>query len=157
MHHLSNSNKQHPSKAVLDLVLIILLTILSFAAATYWNAFERLADWSRTHEKWQADELITVSVILVFVLGLYAFRRWQETLSWEKILSQKNAELQKSLQEVKVLHGILPICANCKKIRNAENHWEPIEVYVRDRTEAEFSHGLCPDCAKKLYPDYFKD
>ncbi|HPS58882.1 MAG TPA: PAS domain-containing protein [Spirochaetota bacterium] len=61
-------------------------------------------------------------------------------------------ELEQVLHELKVLHGILPICANCKKIRNDKGGWDHVEVYMRDHTDAEFSHGLCPECAEKLYP-----
>ena len=56
--------------------------------------------------------------------------------------------------QIKTLHGILPICANCKKICDDKGRWNPVEVYVRDRTEADFSHGICPECAKKLYPEF---
>jgi predicted RNase H-related nuclease YkuK (DUF458 family) len=61
-------------------------------------------------------------------------------------------ELQKALSEVKTLSGLLPICASCKKIRNDKGYWEQMEVYMRDRSGAEFSHGICPECAEKLYP-----
>jgi PAS domain S-box-containing protein len=66
-------------------------------------------------------------------------------------------QLQKALLEVKRLSGLLPICSSCKKIRNDEGYWEQVEVYIRDRSEAEFSHGICPACANKLYPEIFKD
>jgi hypothetical protein len=49
---------------------------------------------------------------------------------------------------------LLPICASCKKIRDDNGYWTQIEGYVRDHSEAEFSHGLCPECAEKLYPEY---
>jgi hypothetical protein len=62
-------------------------------------------------------------------------------------------DLQKTLSEVKTLRGFLPICSNCKKIRDDKGYWNQIESYIRDRSEAEFSHGICPECAKKLYPD----
>lgn len=62
-------------------------------------------------------------------------------------------EKEKALQEVKILSGFLPICASCKKIRDDKGYWNQIESYIRDHSEAEFSHGICPDCAKKLYPD----
>jgi CHASE1-domain containing sensor protein len=62
-------------------------------------------------------------------------------------------DLQKTLSEVKTLRGYLPICSNCKKIRDDKGYWNQIESYIRDRSEAEFSHGICPECAKKLYPD----
>ncbi len=66
------------------------------------------------------------------------------------------ARLQEALDKVKTLSGLLPICASCKKIRDDQGYWQQIEVYIRDRSEAEFSHSLCPECAKKLYPDHYK-
>jgi PAS domain-containing protein len=62
-------------------------------------------------------------------------------------------ELQASLNKVKLLSGFLPICASCKKIRDDKGYWKQIEAYIKDHSEAEFSHGICPECAKKLYPD----
>jgi len=67
------------------------------------------------------------------------------------------AELQAALEEVRTLSGMLPICASCKKIRDDQGYWHGVETYVREHTGAEFSHGLCPDCAQKLYADYFGD
>jgi len=62
-------------------------------------------------------------------------------------------ELQKALSEAKKLSGFLPICASCKKIKDDKGYWRQIEAYIRDHSEAEFSHGICPDCTKKLYGD----
>ncbi|WP_420642056.1 hypothetical protein [Candidatus Leptofilum sp.] len=63
---------------------------------------------------------------------------------------QKNAklviELQQALAKAKTLHGLLPICATCKKIRDDAGYWHQVEVYIRDHAEVDFSHGLCPDC-----------
>ncbi len=64
-------------------------------------------------------------------------------------------ELQDALGTIKILSGIIPICASCKKIRDTEGHWVAPEVYLSERSRAEFSHGICPDCAKKLYPDLY--
>lgn len=64
------------------------------------------------------------------------------------------AELQEAFEKIKTLRGIIPICASCKKIRNDEGYWQQIEVYLLKHSEAEFSHGLCPECIKQLYPDY---
>lgn len=64
-------------------------------------------------------------------------------------------ELQEALARVKTLSGLLPICASCKKIRNDQGYWQQIEAYIRDHSEAEFSHSVCPECAKKLYPEVF--
>jgi PAS domain S-box-containing protein len=63
-------------------------------------------------------------------------------------------QLQEALAKVKQLSGFLPICASCKKIRDDKGYWNQIESYIRDHSEAEFSHGICPDCMKKLYPDF---
>jgi hypothetical protein len=65
-------------------------------------------------------------------------------------------ELRDALSKVKLLSGFLPICASCKKIRDDKGYWRQIEAYIRDHSEAEFSHGVCPECARKLYPDFFQ-
>lgn len=62
-------------------------------------------------------------------------------------------QLREALSQVKRLSGLLPICASCKKVRDDQGYWTQIEAYIRDHSEAEFSHGICPECAKKLYPD----
>jgi hypothetical protein len=55
------------------------------------------------------------------------------------------------------LEGMLPVCASCKKIRIANNEWQQIETYIRDKSEAEFSHSICPECAKQLYPEFYSE
>jgi GAF domain-containing protein len=65
------------------------------------------------------------------------------------------AELNEALGTIKLLSGMLPICAGCKKIRDEEGAWVGIEGYISKHSEAEFTHGICPDCAQRLYPDYF--
>ena len=62
--------------------------------------------------------------------------------------------LKKSLEEIKTLRGLLPICAGCKRIRTDDGIWHEIEVYVRDHSDAEFSHDLCEQCIKTMYPGY---
>jgi len=65
-------------------------------------------------------------------------------------------ELKQSLSRVKELSGLLPICASCKKIRDDKGYWRQIEAYISSHSKAEFSHSICPDCMKKLYPDFVK-
>jgi hypothetical protein len=75
---------------------------------------------------------------------------------WQSINETLNAayvKMQDALSKVKMLSGMLPICACCKNIRDDKGYWKQIEAYIRDHSEAEFSHGICPTCAKKLYPD----
>jgi HAMP domain-containing protein len=72
-------------------------------------------------------------------------------------LSRANRQLQLSLKKIKTLSGFLPICASCKKIRDDKGYWNKIEAYLAQHSEAEFSHGLCPDCIKKLYPQFYDE
>jgi hypothetical protein len=58
-------------------------------------------------------------------------------------------ELQQALTQVRILRGLIPICAWCKRIRNDEGYWQQLEAYIRDHSEADFTHGMCPDCAKE--------
>lgn len=62
-----------------------------------------------------------------------------------------------AMAEVKTLRGLIPICSSCKKIRDDKGIWNQIEIYIRNHSDAEFTHGICPDCVKKLYPDFAKD
>ena len=71
----------------------------------------------------------------------------------EATLRDERDRLKIALKEIKTLSGLLPICASCKKIRDDEGYWRQIESYIGEHSNAEFSHGICPDCAKKLYPD----
>jgi len=64
-------------------------------------------------------------------------------------------ELQNAFEEVNILSGLLPICAACKNIRDDKGYWNKIEAYIRNHSKVEFSHGICPDCAQKLYPDLY--
>lgn len=83
------------------------------------------------------------------------------TIMLERKIHQQNEErekliieLQNALAKVKSLTGLLPICSACKKIRDDKGYWEQIEAYISDHAEVEFSHGICPECLKKLYPEY---
>ncbi len=63
-------------------------------------------------------------------------------------------ELKEALAKVKKLSGLLPICASCKKIRDDSGYWNQVEAYIRKHSEAEFTHSICPECMRKLYPEY---
>src|SRR5664279_4709397 len=64
-------------------------------------------------------------------------------------------EIQKTLNKVKQLSGLLPICASCKQIRDDKGYWTQVEVYMSEHTEIDFTHTVCPECTKKLYPEYY--
>jgi len=80
-------------------------------------------------------------------------REMDERKRVEKEREKLIHELQEALDKVKTLSGLLPICSSCKKIRDDNGYWNQIEVYIRDHSEADFSHSICPGCAKELYPD----
>lgn len=71
-----------------------------------------------------------------------------------QMLSHRIRTIEKSM--INMLGSLLPICANCKKIRESNGTWTPIEAYITDRSEAEFSHSICQECAEKLYPEFYK-
>jgi AmiR/NasT family two-component response regulator len=85
-------------------------------------------------------------VTLVLPLALARFQELQE-------LRRVNDELAHALEEVKTLSGLLPICANCKRIRDDEGYWHHVEHYIQSHSQARFSHGICPSCMQLLYGD----
>jgi GAF domain-containing protein len=76
-----------------------------------------------------------------------------ELIYMNTVLGDRNKRLVDYFEEIKILRGIVPMCSSCKKIRDAEGSWSEVEDYVSKHSEAQFSHGLCPDCLRKLYPE----
>jgi len=75
------------------------------------------------------------------------------TIVFFVLLAVYLGSLERALREVKTLKGLLPICSSCNKIRNADDEWQVIEKYIAERTDARFTHSVCPDCARRLYGD----
>jgi len=91
------------------------------------------------------NNAIQMGFFLIIVFILSAFKKeYQKT-------SKLNIDLQDAFADIKRLQGLLPICASCKKIRDDKGYWNHIETYIQEHSEAEFTHGICPDCMKKLY------
>ena len=130
---------------------------LWFAEATihvvifrYGSFYEEILSLNNLHELWM--RLLTVTIILLFgYISQRVANKITAAYRKEKELTKK---LEDSFQEIKVLRGLLPICASCKKIRDKKGYWNQIEIYIKDRSEAEFTHSLCPECTKKLYPEF---
>jgi len=74
-----------------------------------------------------------------------------DTTPWKYLI----AKLKEALDQVQLLSGLLPICASCKKLKDERQVWQPLEGYIQAHSEAKFSHGVCPDCLRKLYPEYY--
>jgi len=89
--------------------------------------------------------LIFLGVVLSIIIAFVVTKRILKT---EKILKDKNNTLQKALDEIKTLRGIIPICMYCKKIKGDKNVWDKLEEYIEKHSDADFSHGICPDCLK---------
>lgn len=100
-----------------------------------------------------------VSLLFVAIMAYaleFSRQRFSELLTAEhdKLLLEKK-HLEEALKNIKILKGLLPMCANCKKIRDDQGYWQQVEVYLSQRAEVEFSHGICPDCKAKLYPEIY--
>lgn len=92
-----------------------------------------------------------VAYLFGFIFIAIGIWRWlPKVVAHQKMIT---AHLEETRDEVKVLQGLLPICASCKKIRDDKGYWNRIESYITDHSEATFSHGVCPACTKKLYPE----
>ena len=71
-------------------------------------------------------------------------------------LQKKNAELERAKEKIKTLSGLVPICAHCKSIRDDGGYWSMLETYIQKHSDATFSHGICPKCAKEIYPEHYQ-
>jgi len=144
-------------KHAAETLVILVLALLVYLFSSKYDLLESLVRFSGQHEDWEIDELITVAIFLAFALLFLSIRRWLELKKAGARLHIQNRNLEKALSEIKSLRGILPICAGCKRIRDDAGYWQQVEQYVQEHSEAEFSHSICPDCMKKLYPGYQTD
>ena len=120
----------------------ITVGIITLTDALTGKTFEHMLP-----ELWNAFMRLGFYLVVVYLLS-----RLRSTMQERANLIR---ELQDTLKEVKELRGILPICSSCKKIRTDEGYWQNVDEYITHNTKAEFTHGLCNDCAKKLYPELY--
>jgi hypothetical protein len=78
-------------------------------------------------------------------------------LTFTFLLTSLREKLRHSRQEIRKLSSLLPICASCKKIRDDQGRWHPLETYISGHSDTDFSHGICPDCARKIYPEFAEE
>jgi hypothetical protein len=95
------------------------------------------------------------AIIGIVVIGVGVALFFKITNPLIEKLYKTIRDLKKTSEEVKILSGFLPICASCKKVRDDKGYWNQIESYIRDHSEADFTHGICPDCVKDLYPEAY--
>jgi hypothetical protein len=138
--------------------------------------------WKNVYMKNKTLRLLTISQILIIMLFLcltlgneildvphYVFNDSPTSYSQRTgeiiielsiffiVMATQIVLFRKLYKRIKVLEGFIPICANCKKIRNKENQWEQMEKYITLHSLASFSHSVCPDCARQLYPDFYTE
>ncbi len=113
------------------------------------NNNDETDDGSADITEYQVDDKHQYLQVLDHLVGVMN----HELLGLNKLLEQRNEQLKKSLEQIKTIQGLLPICSHCKKIRNDDGYWQEVEAYFREHTDAVFSHGVCPDCFRKLYPE----
>ncbi len=140
-----------------DLFFLLVLAVIVYLVAGQFDILERIVAFAHQYEEWELDELLIVSFVMSGVLAVYFLRQWFAIFKSQREVAAKNSDLQKALAEIKRLKGILPICTQCKKIKDEKGHWNHLEAYIEKHSEADFSHSICPECARELYPDIFED
>ena len=136
---------------LLELLIVLLLTTtwefwledITFDAINVDHTSEDLTE--RLEYIITSSVFVCIALIIPFGVIIKDFSRLEKTTE----------RLQKALDNVKTLEGLLPICVSCKNIRDDNGYWQQVETYIQQRSKAEFSHSICPQCANKLYPGLF--
>ncbi len=141
---------------VRDRVIILVSAIVVFLVSASFNLTNATIDWLYRHDTWQVDELFTVSVFLVFAIGVYVWRRHEEFM--EEVERRRRAEserealiaqLQSVVDDFPERTTLLPVCVSCKRVRDKKGSWNSVEVYFASRFHIKLDHGICPDCARR--------
>jgi hypothetical protein len=138
---------------LLELLIVLILTTawefwledFTFGVINVDHAEENLTE--------RLEYIITSSV---FVCTALIIPLWIIIRDFSR-LEKTTQRLQGALDDIKTLEGLLPMCANCKNIRDDDGYWQQVEVYIRQHSRAEFSHSICPKCAHQLYPGLFNE
>jgi len=126
----------------------------------FLGAFEIYYDITEKKQKMERLLLSSFVIVIVLALSLLIISATNVVKEKKRLIERKRAEderekliekLQYAIAKVRTLSGLLPICSSCKKIRDDKGYWNQLETYILDHSEAEFTHGFCPDCMKNLY------
>jgi len=110
-------------------------------------------EFAETSQSGLEKIIVILTLIGIFLSVIIAFFATYRVLKAEKVILDEKNKLQKALDEIKTLRGIIPICSYCKQLRDDEGMWKRIEEYMHEHSEASFSHGICPNCMRKYYPE----
>lgn len=141
------------NRAAMDALILLLLALPFYFLARHYDILERLAAFTHAHEDYELDELISLAVFCAFLLLVYSARRTRDLLNYSRELKEANRRLSQTLEEIDRLRRLLPVCAGCKKVRNDEGYWQEVDAYLTRYHLARITHGLCPDCMAKYYPE----
>ncbi len=148
-HTLVNANRTNVQK----IILTILLCLVYLALDTRLGGAYRIGG---IHSTTMAVIRYGNIIALFGLLGHQAYLYAETVTLGEARLTQINANLRQALSEVRTLRGILPLCSFCKKIRDDQGYWNQVDVYLKQHSEADVSHSVCPECAAKHYPKFIK-
>jgi len=156
---MRDSTVQSPERQTArNLILEIAATFVCSAAvilfAVRFDFPKRVMAVFQRHGALEMETFITGSLFLVTALTIFSIRRLIAFRKINSVLVKRNAELEKAMAEITELKGLIPICSVCKKIRDDEDSWHQIEAYIESRSHAEFTHGICPECMRMLYPGF---
>jgi len=126
--------------------------ILALTCTTVWFVVD-LATVHTYSREWYRYENAAIRGVAFLVVAIL-LSRIKDLVGKEREHAER--EREHAAKQIKELQGLLPICASCKKIRDDQGNWEQIESYIAARSPTQFSHGLCPQCAERLYPDFYK-
>jgi hypothetical protein len=144
--------------AMRDMIGLGIFLGLTLAASILIDPFARAVAWIYHHDNWELDGAFTFVLALAVGLAVYAWRRSRDLRAEMREREQAQetnkaltATLETTLTEVRTLRGVLRICESCNRILDASHSWISLELFIQAESKARFSHGLCPDCARKAY------
>lgn len=137
-----------------EFIIAAMVSVLGILALLSWRLLVQKRNQRRLYRSnLELDRRVAVQTATLEQSNALLTKEIEIRTKIEKDLLDNTERLEKALSKVKTLSGLFPICANCKKIRDDKGYWNQIETYIDHHSDATFSHGICPDCAKKLYPD----
>lgn len=131
------------SKKELTVLVAVVASVLTIGAYFYKPSVA---------EMWKVLFNRSLSLFVIGITAILGLQRRKILIEREQALRDR----EQAIEKLKILSGLLPICASCKKIRDDHGSWNDVAEYISEHSEAEFSHGMCPACAEKLYPEYYK-
>jgi large-conductance mechanosensitive channel len=145
-------------RSIRDAVVIAILAVVIYVASAFFDVINKVISWFMAHESLQLDEFTTVLIFLVVAFVVYGWRRRNEALQEMQRRERAEAErdrliphLESALYDVQVLSKLLPICGECKKVRDDKGYWDEVELYLQAHFDMRVTYGMCPECAKRLY------